>query len=115
MCYTGKDYEMIGSRQQCRRRELIKEKIINFAAPLQTSGLQVVSVQLQTHSKKLVHLQLVPGEKPQLSNMDQNSELIPNIAYLLLRYGVSMECYHELSMVVDGLPKSYKVMIQLYM
>ena len=38
-----------------------------------------------------------------------NDDLIPNVTYLLLKYGVSIELYNELAMVFDDLPESYKV------
>ena len=38
-----------------------------------------------------------------------NDDLIPNVTYLLLKYGVSIELYNELAMVFDNLPESYKV------
>ena len=34
--------------------------------------------------------------------------VIPNMAHLLLWYGVSMECYHEIMKIISGL-KSYKI------
>jgi len=34
--------------------------------------------------------------------------VIPNVAHLLLQYGVSMECYHEITQIISG-SKSYKV------
>ena len=37
---------------------------------------------------------------------------IPEICYLLLKYGVSMKFYHELSMECTELPRSHKVMIK---
>ena len=103
---TGKDYENIGTRQQCRRQQKIKEQFLGFASPLCATGLQLISIQPQTTNNNTVNLQLMPA---QCSDMDKDSPCVHNIAYLMLRYGVSMEFYHELSMIADGLPKSYKV------
>ena len=40
---------------------------------------------------------------------DDYDAAIPNIACLLLKYGASQECYHELSMCIPDLPRSHKV------
>jgi len=44
-----------------------------------------------------------------LCETKKDDDMIPNVAYLLLKYGASIEFYHELTMVFDNLPKSYKV------
>jgi len=48
---------------------------------------------------------------------DDNSvsaaEQIPFIAKLMLQYGMSYECYHELTQVVEQLPRSYKVRVPI--
>ena len=38
----------------------------------------------------------------QCSDMDKDSPCVQDITYLMLRYGVSMEFYHELSMIADA-------------
>ena len=38
---------------------------------------------------------------------------IPEICYLLLKYGVSLKFYHELAMECKELPRSYKVYIHI--
>ena len=48
-------------------------------------------------------------DEPCQSNHD---DLIPSFLYLLLKYGVSNECYHEMTMFLPELPKSYKVRVK---
>lgn len=83
-----------------------------FTSPLTTVGLNVSSIQLQTTSNNVVNLQLIPKKRAESDH--GNDDYVPNIAYLLMRYGVSMEFYHELSMVVDDLPRSHKVASYLF-
>ena len=50
----------------------------------------------------------------QTSHTSSNSkrttdDAIPYIAKLMLTYGISYECYHELSSVVKELPRTHKV------
>ena len=46
-----------------------------------------------------------PDEKDGGATEDQ----IPYIVRLMLQYGVSYECYHEMTQVVKQLPRSHKV------
>lgn len=51
----------------------------------------------------------MPAEVKRQSDLEEDCYYVPQVAYLLLKYGVSIDFYHELSMVFDALPKSYKV------
>ena len=65
-------------------------------------------MQLQTSCGNTVDLQLMIADMKQCET-EKDSDDVPNVAYLLLKYGVSIEFYHELTMVFDNLPRSYKV------
>ena len=41
--------------------------------------------------------------------MNTSDDITTNIAYLQLKYGLSKECYHELTMLSEDLPRSYRV------
>ena len=43
------------------------------------------------------------------SHNDQHHEAIPSLAYILLKYGVLQKFYHEMSMSIPELHRSYKV------
>ena len=70
-------------------------------------------MQLQTSCGNTVNLQLMPDDM-KLCETKKDDGVIPNVAYLLLKHGASIEFYHELTMVFDNLPKSYKVAIGKY-
>ena len=108
LIYIGADYEKVGPKQQCRRRNEIKEHIFGLTSSYSTIGLQVISVQLETSCGNAVNLQLMPAADVRQCETEKDDE-IPNVAYLLLKYGVSIEFYHELTMIFDNLPRSYKV------
>ena len=44
-----------------------------------------------------------------------NSESISETLYLLEKFRVSDECYHELTMIHPQLPRSYKVIEEIYL
>lgn len=67
----------------------------------------MISLQLKTSSGNAVNLQLTPADMRQCET--EKDDGIPNVAYLLLKYGASIEFYHELTMIFDNLPRSYKV------
>ena len=81
-----------------------------FTSPLLDIGLKVFGIKFETSSGNILPIRL--GRK--IRAIKQNEEImdsaIPNVAHILLRYGVSMECYHEITKIIGG-PKSYKVTI----
>lgn len=54
-------------------------------------------------------LRVAPPEIAEQDEEPDEENNIPEICYLLLKYGVSMKFYHELSMECSELPRSYKV------
>lgn len=79
-------------------------------------GLKPVSVDLETTKGKLIHLNLSPTPNKSASSTAKNSisptssqAVSNNLLYLMLKYGMSQKCYHELTQEFDCLPRSYKV------
>lgn len=106
----GGNYAILGPVQKSRRRKEIGRAILEYTSPLSTIGIQVASVNLvQTTTKSIIPLQLFPNIRVLKEKETRNdSNIIPQVSQLLLRYGVSEECYHEITQVIGG-PKSYKV------
>ena len=107
-CTEGADYDELGPRQQRNRRQLIRGQILNFTRPLMMIGLQAINVEMVTLSGNLVDVPIEPSETRLIQQMNAEDELIPKIAYLQYKYGISAECYLELTKIIGG-PKAYKV------
>ena len=54
------------------------------------------------------------AEKEPEVNEENKESHVPQICYLLLKYGVSTKFYHELSMEISELPRSHLVIIHSY-
>lgn len=82
---------------------------------MSTIGLAVDSVQIRDmNTDNSFSMGILPASDTGLhSAMDEQNEEqhIPQICYLLLKYGVSMQFYHEFSMECDGAPRSYLVIM----
>jgi len=117
ICYiSGRYFDKIKKGQKDRRLKIIRKQLINFSAPLLVTGLQVVSVELRTAGGHHINLQLIPRSKKRIFNTNiQDNSYIPNVAYLLLKYGVSYEFYHELTMLFKNLPRTYRVQYKICM
>jgi len=109
----GKDYQDLGDRQKQRRKQQIKKAVNSSLNSFQEIGLAPVSLALRsTDSSDEPFTIMLDGSKcTKDSHNDQHHDVIPSLAYLLLKYGVSQKFYHELSMSIPELPRSYKVYI----
>jgi len=106
---SGSNYEKIEKRQRDRHLKIIREQLLKFSAPLLATGLQLVSIELKTTSGRHFILELTPKPRVCSTRLSQDNKFVPNVAYLLLKYGVSFEFYHELTMLFKNLPRSYRV------
>ena len=64
------------------------------------------------HKINLEYMHVSPEEKENRSTVDVDGifdKRTESILYLLMKYGVSMEFYHELSMMFKNMPRSYQV------
>ena len=114
--HAGRDYDTLSSRHQRERKQQIKENTKKYLEQLTGQiGLKPVSVGLETSKGELIHLNLSPtpntsSSTPKRSVPPSNSQVVSNnLLYLLLKYGMSQKCYHELTQEFDCLPRSYKV------
>jgi len=101
----------VGAVQQSKRRKQIARALLKVTSPLSAIGLQVTGVNLlQTATNSTIPLQLFPNIRvlKGKDNCKSDSDIIPQVSQLLLRFGVSEECYHEFTQIIGG-PKSYKV------
>ena len=111
MLYAGKSYDLLGKRQQRRRKLQIKENICNIANGISYTGLTIKSIQLETESHMPVDVQINLWQSQTVKNDDDDSpdEYIPDILYLMLKHGVSLNFYQELCARFKDLPRTHKV------
>jgi len=110
--HAGKPFEKLSDRQQRRRKVEIKHALGTICSGLTNTGLSLTSIQLETaESHQKINIDMQPPQCSTDSNdNDSNTDdLIPDMAYLMLKYGVSFECYHELCARFKDLPRAYKV------
>ena len=97
----GNLYEDVGTRQKQRRRTQIKEDVqMCLGTPLAEIGFYV---ELSTEE------QYDPIITVDQQTTSEQHEHIAAIPYYLLKHGVSVEFYHEISMIFKDLPRSYRV------
>ena len=107
--YTeGKEYEGLGPRQKLNRRHQIQEQLLDFTRPLMMIGLQAINIEMVTAEGTPVNIPIEPPETRLIQQINNDDDLIPKIAYLQYKYGISAECYLELTKIIGG-PKAYKV------
>ena len=112
----GKDYSDLSNRHQRRRKAEIRNDIEkNISDPLLSIGLTVETVTLKeinTNNSFQISISNNVQQQPK-GEVIKEGVHIPEICYLLLKYGVSFKCYHELAMECTELPRSYKVYIRV--
>lgn len=115
--FAGGDYANLGDVQKSRRRKQIGRAILKYTSSLSEIGIQVVGVNLlQTTTQSVIPLQLFPKIRvlKEREEINESDNIIPQVSQLLLRFGVSEECYHEITQIIGG-PKSYKVNVYMCM
>ena len=103
----------MGQRQQQRKRNEIQGKVKDYTIHLkQDTGLTPTNLQMQTATGEKVTVKLYPEVLVATENQPIQLQDKPNqMAYLLLRNKISMDCYHEISMQFPNMPRSNKVHI----
>ena len=76
---------------------------------IQEIGLELVSLYLKYQNQSKVSVKLGHCDEACQSTATNHDDLIPSFLYLLIKYGVSNECYHEMTMLLPELPISHKV------
>ena len=110
MSSIGKNYEELSSRQQRNRRYQIRNNAIQyFEHYISQIGLQAYSLNLKTTTGNLFKLTLSSDLDPEPVTQPKHLNITSNLILLVLKYGISQECYHELTKELDSLPRSYKV------
>ena len=103
---TGKLFDDLSSRQQRRKLTQLKSSAEKALWFIESFGLDVKSIALETRHGNKLDISL---HDTSTSSSSINDSSVRQALYLLERFGVSDEFYHELSMVNTSLPRSHLV------
>ena len=112
----GKGVDEVQERQKRRKVATLKESCQQALSFVESYNAEVTTISIKTKTtKETLTFQLgdsssssphTPSPSPSCSSFSDETE---QILYLLDRYGVSDQFYHELAMTMPALPRSYKV------
>ena len=108
----GKTYDEVEERQKKRKVKSIRTAAEQALIFTNSFGLTVERVVLRSPNNELVELKYSSSSvspSPGCSSSNDPSEFIDETLYLLEKFGVSDECYHELTQYYPQLPRSYKI------
>jgi len=102
---------VIGDRQKRERRSQIKRSTNQFLHYLIDGiGLKPQSMMLETSKGNTEEWDFQSNSRKRASNpADRPQEVTKSLLYILLKFGISQECYHELTQEFPCLPRTYKV------
>jgi len=64
---------------------------------------------LETSSGNLLEWNFQSRKRPHNTNQEKPQEVTKSLLYILMKFGISYECYHELTQQFPCLPRTYKV------
>lgn len=108
-------------RQKQRRRTEIGNKLQEYLGVLdQEAGLLPVTLETQTtkcHDSVSIPLSNSSVDGASSSSPSAHSDEIPleSVQYLIMKYNIPLQFYHELSMLFSDLPRSHKVAIASFL
>jgi len=111
----GKQHHELGAKQQRRRLNVLKTKAQCALWFSKSFGLDLNEIKLQDQHGKMHKIDYNTPEHSQTNtggynNLSENDKTkIEQVLFLLDKFCVSDEVYHELSLIGDGLPKSYLI------
>lgn len=107
-CFAKKHHEL-GRKQQQRRLTCLKNKA-QYALWFSTSfGLDLKEIKLQDQDGKTHTMSYSTNQTEYSKLSDDTKSKIEQVLFLLDKFCVGDEVYHELSLLGEGLPKSYLI------
>ena len=108
---SGRGVDQVAERQ--RRRKIIQlregcKRALWFADSFNIDVVKIVARTKTTNEEISLPISSL-SDIPTSSQPSQDSEQLHQVLYLLDRFAVSDEFYHQLSMVNSSLPRSYKI------
>ncbi len=109
---SGRGVDQVAERQ--RRRKIVQlrnecKRALWFADSFNVDIIKIVARTKTTNEEISLPMSSPPFDIPTSSQPSHDSEQLHQMLYLLDRFAVSDEFYHQLSMVNRSLPKSYKI------
>lgn len=109
-----KSWSQLSRQQQSCRRRQIHLDVESSLAFLENDGFVVRSLELENlETKEKQSLDVKSGKfsssKGIVSQNDHDSDLLRLVLYVKEKFSLSSDAYHELSMVCELLPRSWKV------
>ncbi len=106
----GKTYNEVQPRQEQRKVRIIKTAAEPALCFIESFGLFVEKVVLKSKDDDVVELNYsFPSSATDTVTDTEPDTSIDETLYQLEKFGVSDECYHELTMIHPNLPRSYQV------
>lgn len=99
----GKSFDDVDKRQRRRKVQTVKEGVRKALWFCDSFGLELLSISLKSKGGKSISLDY--SSEMHIVTTNDNQELA--ILFLLDKFGISDEVYHELSMINPFLPRSY--------
>lgn len=105
----GKKYNQLGTNQQGRKLRLLKSKAQCALWFCKSFGLELTEIKQQdeeglTHSLNYCASNSTPRGYANLDEEEKNK--VEQVLFLLDKFCVGDEAYHELSMITEDLPRS---------
>ena len=101
---VGKSFDEVQLRQQRRKAAVLREGIKDALWFCDSFGLN-----FKRKTEKLVEIHYDKTSDSNFDEADTTDDQVLAILYLLDRYGVSDQFYHEVSMVNPFIPRSYVI------
>ena len=108
----GHAYEHVEERQKRRRKEQIRKALQTLSSTVNNIGLKLTSAHFETtgsgsHEKFEI---LLSSPTTDLDGDSDNGSITATINYLMLKHGVPISFYHELSKQFKKLPRTHEVL-----
>ena len=104
-----KKIEQLGERQKLRRLQELKERADVALWFLESHGLELSFLKVKEIETGKRHSFLFNKESNSAPEPNADQENLETLLFLLDKLCASDELYHELTMVSDGLPRSYLI------
>ena len=104
------DITTVSRQQQWLRRKQLQSDIQQFLLFLEDEGASATSVTLvHTESRHTEVINLQSNASPNLPEQVEADNQMKMVLYVKERFGLSNSAYHEMSMVCQELPRSWKL------
>lgn len=106
-----KPYDELCDRSQRRKRKEVGDAVKVFLGELEEKvGIIPLRIELESTKQKPISIPLNGSRSSNKEQEEPDNHITEKILYVLMKYNISMQGYHDLSMIVDSLPRSNQVL-----